>query len=52
VNCVWNFEDNCKKVAVAFDGVVSSLEVLNCQSIQAQVSACAYIFACVCVCAM
>lgn len=30
--------DNCKKVAVAFDGVVSSLEVLNCQSIQAQVS--------------
>ena len=29
--------DNCKKVAVAFDSVVSSLEVLNCQSIQAQV---------------
>ena len=29
--------DSCKKVAVAFDSVVSSLEVLNCQSIQAQV---------------
>ena len=29
--------DSCKKVALAFDSVVSSLEVLNCQSIQAQV---------------
>ena len=29
--------DSCKKVAVAFDSVVSSLEVLNCQSVQAQV---------------
>jgi len=40
---------------VAFDGVVSSLEVLNCQSIQAQVSVCAclhiHIYVCMCVCA-
>ena len=40
VNGVFNMEDNCKKVAVAFDGVVSSLEVMNCQSIQAQVRIC------------
>ena len=30
--------DNCKKVAIAFDDVVSSIEFVNCQSIQAQVS--------------
>lgn len=29
--------DNCKKMALVFDSVVSSLEVMNCQSIQAQV---------------
>ncbi|XP_052249173.1 adenylyl cyclase-associated protein 1-like isoform X2 [Dreissena polymorpha] len=29
--------DSCKKVAIAFDGVVSSIEFVNCQSVQAQV---------------
>lgn len=29
--------DSCKKVAVAFDAVVSSVEFINCQSVQGQV---------------
>lgn len=29
--------DSCKKVAVVFDDVVSSIEFVNCQSVQAQV---------------
>ena len=32
------FSDSCKKVAIAFDDVVSSIEFVNSQSIQAQVS--------------
>lgn len=30
--------DNCKKVGVVFDTIVSSLEFVNCQSVQAQVT--------------
>lgn len=29
--------DSCKKVAIAFDDVVASIEFVNCQSVQAQV---------------
>lgn len=35
---MWYYiSDSCKKVAVAFDAVVSSIEFVNCQSVQAQV---------------
>lgn len=30
--------DNCKKSAIVFDSVVSSIEFINCQSVQMQVS--------------
>ena len=30
--------DSCKKTAVVFDSLVSALEVVNCQSCQAQVT--------------
>lgn len=30
--------DNCKRVALCFDDVISSAEVVNCQGIQVQVS--------------
>ena len=30
--------DNCKKVALCFDDVISSVEVINSQGIQVQVS--------------
>lgn len=29
--------DSCKKTAIVFDDVVSSLEFINCQSVQGQV---------------
>lgn len=32
------FLDSCKKTAVVFDSVVSSVEFVNCQSVQMQVS--------------
>jgi len=28
--------DSCKKVSVVFDGLVSQIEIINCQSVQAQ----------------
>ena len=30
--------DSCKKTAVVFESVVSSIEFINCQSVQMQVS--------------
>jgi len=30
--------DSCKKSAVVFDEAIASLDVINCQSVQAQVS--------------
>ena len=30
--------DSCKKLAVVFDSVLSSIEFINCQSVQMQVS--------------
>ena len=32
------FLDSCKKCSVLFDSVVSSIEFVNCQSVQMQVS--------------
>ena len=35
--CICVCLDNCKRVAVCFDDVISSVEVINSQSIQVQV---------------
>ena len=32
------FSDNCKKVAVVFENLVSACEAINCQSVQVQVT--------------
>ena len=31
------FADNCKRVGVVFEDVISACEMINCQSIQVQV---------------
>jgi len=34
--------DSCKKSAVVFDEAIASFDIINCQSIQAQVSLCCH----------